>query len=143
MPSILIDTGVWYSLCDQRDRMVGDKSIGAIQKLIAAHSIAFPWPIAYETLRTRLVRNRLALERFEQQLKSARVEYVDDSPYRMDALALSIDSSLHRARPLSMVDCLMRIFMDDADTRIRYLVTFNVGDFADICAKRKIEIWHA
>jgi len=141
MPSVLVDTGVWYALSDPTDRIVRGEVIDALQARIEVHAVIVPWPIAYETLRTSFVRNRLALERFEQALKSPRVILVDDSPYRHDALALSIESSLRGRRPLSMVDCLMRILLDDSDVKIRYLATFNVRDFVDICTRRRIELW--
>lgn len=141
MAPILVDTGVWYALCDARDETVSREVADDIYARVRVHSIIMPWPIAYETLRTRFVRNRLAMERFEQEIKSSRIVFLDDAPYRDDALVLSIDSSLRRGRPLSMVDCVMRLLMDDVRTRIRYLVTFNERDFVDVCTARQIELW--
>jgi predicted nucleic acid-binding protein len=141
MASILMDTGVWYALCDSRDRTVDPEIIADIYARVQLHSIVVPWPIAYETLRTRFVRSRLALERFELEIKSPRVIFLDVSSYREDALRLSIESSLRKGRPLSMVDCLIRLLIDDAKIKVSYLVSFNPGDFADICAARRIELW--
>jgi predicted nucleic acid-binding protein len=141
MASILVDAGVWYALCDLRDRTARQEAVDEIYARVKVHSIVVPWPIAYETLRTRFVRNRLALERFEREIKSPRIVLPDDEPYREDALTLSIESSLRRGRPLSMVDCVIRLLLDDVKTRIRYLVTFNQRDFVDICAARRIELW--
>jgi predicted nucleic acid-binding protein len=141
MASILVDTGVWYALCDQGDRTVTRGKIEEIYDRVKVHSIVVPWPIGYEVLRTRFVKNRLALERFERELKSPRIVPLDDSPYRESALALSIELSLRQDRPLSMVDCAIRIIIDDVRTKIGFLATFNVSDFADICRKRKIELW--
>ena len=142
MASILVDTGVWYALCDSRDRTVSQEVIDDLYARVKAHSIIMPWPIAYETLRTRFVHNRLALERFEREMRSQRINQVDDAPYRQDALALSIESSLRRRRPLSMVDCVLRLLIDDVSTKIRYVVTFNQPDFVDVCRRRQIELWH-
>lgn len=141
MASVLVDTGVWYALSDPTDRIVSEAVVDAIQARIEVHSVVVPWPIAYETLRTSFVRKRLALERFEQKLKSPRVILIDDSPYREDALELSIESSLRGQRPLSMVDCLMRILLDDINVNIHYLATFNARDFVDVCTRRRIELW--
>ncbi len=141
MASVLVDTGVWYALSDPTDRIVSEEVVDAIQARIEVHSVVVPWPIAYETLRTSFVRKRLALERFEQKLKSPRVILIDDSPYREDALELSIESSLRGQRPLSMVDCLMRILLDDINVNIHYLATFNARDFVDVCTRRRIELW--
>ena len=81
MASILVDTGVWYALCDSRDRTVSQEVIDDLYARVKAHSIIMPWPIAYETLRTRFVHNRLALERFEREMRSQRINQVDDAPY--------------------------------------------------------------
>lgn len=141
MASILVDSGVWYALCDPRDRTVSREVINDIYARVRVHSIVVPWPIAYETLRTRFVRSRLAMERFEQEIRSPRVILLDDSPFRDDALDHSIQWSLRRGRPLSMVDCVLRLLLDDVRTRIQYLVTFNQRDFVDVCAARRIEVW--
>ena len=141
MASILVEAGVWYALCDRRDRTVSQEVIDSIYERIKIHSIVLPWPILYETLRTRFVRSRLAMERFEQEIKSRRVVLLDDAPYRDDALDHTIEWSLRRGRPLSLVDCVLRLLLDDRQTRIRSLVTFNQRDFADVCASRRIELW--
>ena len=56
MASILVDTGVWYSICDSRDKTVTREVVEDIYDRIKVHSVVFPWPIAYEVLRTRFVR---------------------------------------------------------------------------------------
>lgn len=140
MPNILVDTGVWIALCDPRDLTVSKNEIEKIYEKVSAHTIVLLWPVAYETLRTRFVKNKIALERFEKELKSPRIVKVDDARFREAAFSLSIDSSLRKNRPLSMVDCLMRILMDDQNTKIDFLATFNQKDFVDICRKRQIEI---
>lgn len=141
MASILVDSGVWYSLCDPRDRTVSREVINDIHARVSVHTIVVPWPIVYETLRTRFVRSRPAMERFEHEIRSPGVILLDDAPYRDDALAHAIEWSLRRGRPLSMVDCVLRLLLDDAQTRIQYLVTFNQRDFVDVCAARRIELW--
>lgn len=138
MDAVIVDTGVWYAIFDRRDshhREAQDKA-----ELLSLLTVAVPWPIAYETLRTRFVRNSVALGQFEQFLKSSNVEFVDDDGFRDAAFQLSLDSSLRGSRPLSMVDCLIRLMLDDTNTRVRYLATFNVGDFIDVCDRNRIEI---
>ncbi|CAH2405647.1 hypothetical protein MES4922_40360 [Mesorhizobium ventifaucium] len=39
-----------------------------------------------------------------------------------------------------MVDCLIRLMLDDRNLKINYLATWNEGDFDDVCRKRRIEI---
>lgn len=140
MASILVDTGVWYRICDPRDQTVSQDRIDEIYDFISKHSIAFLWPIAYETLRTKFVRNKAALMRFEKELKSPRIKMICDHNYRDDAFDLAINSSLRRGRPLSMTDCALRLFLGDPNTRIKHLVTFNPGDFADVCTNRRIQL---
>src|SRR5262245_8363724 len=123
METAIVDTGVWYAMVDNRDpnhKLALEKA-----ELLTLLTIAVPWPVAYETLRTRLVRNKPALTRFETLLKSPGIEFVADDPFRDGALALALESSLRRSRPLSMADCLIRLMIGDVNTRVGYLATFN------------------
>lgn len=61
--------------------------------------------------------------------------------HRDDALAHAIEWSLRRGRPLSLVDCVLRLLLDDVQTKTRYLATFNPRDLADVCKARRIELW--
>lgn len=142
MPSILVDTGIWYAFCDAGDGLLSDRDVQILYDKIKLHEILLPWPVVYETLRTRFVRNKIALEKFEREIKSANVVFLDDSQYRNDALALSLDSSLRENRPLSFVDCLIRLLVDDLNLRITYLATLNARDFSDVCRRRNIELWN-
>ncbi len=137
MEYVLADTGVWYGIFDNRDSRYNE----AQSKLeyFELFRIIIPWPTAYETLRTRFVRNKPALKQFDSFLKTHQIIYLDDSVYRDDAFEFAIESSL-RGRPLSMVDCLLRLIIDDPGTKIDYLLTFNKPDFTDICKKNRIEI---
>lgn len=96
--------------------------------------------MVYETLRTSFVKKRHALTQFEAYILGPGVTYVDDAPYRDDALRLALDSSLRRHRPLSMVDCMMRLILGERGFAIDALLTFNIGDFHDVCRDRGIEI---
>jgi hypothetical protein len=42
MASILVDTGVWYALCDSRDRTVPPEAIDDIYARVKVHSIVVP-----------------------------------------------------------------------------------------------------
>jgi predicted nucleic acid-binding protein len=141
VPTVLVDTGVWCALCDDRDRVADREFLDALPSRMAPHSTIVPWPIAYETLRTRFARNRVALARFRNILRSPGIVLFDDRMYREDALELCIKSGLMQNRPLSMADCLLRLMLDDIEVRISYMITLNIGDFADVCARRKVEIW--
>ena len=141
MSTVVLDTGVWYALCDARDTEVSRKRIEGIYTRLEFHQVILPWPVAYETLRTRFTKNKPALERFEREAKNPKTILLDDSPYRERAYELVFDYGLRRGRPLSMVDCLIRLIIEDVKVRIDSIVTFNVRDFADVCRKRQIELW--
>ncbi|MBN1972515.1 MAG: hypothetical protein JW787_02655 [Sedimentisphaerales bacterium] len=137
MEYALADTGVWYGIFDSRDSRYNE----AQSKIIFFESfkIVIPWPTVYETLRTRFVKNKPALKLYETFLKKPNFEYLDDSVYRDEAFRLSVESSLN-GRPISMVDCLLRLIIDDPNAKINYLLTFNQPDFIDICKKNRVEI---
>jgi predicted nucleic acid-binding protein len=134
----LADTGLWYAMFDQHDQHHSEAKEKA--EVLVLLQIVLPWPTLYETLRTKFVRNSVALGQFERFLKRPNVTYLDDSAFRDAAFDLALESSLRRRRPLSMVDCLIRLLLDDVNTRISYLATLNVRDFGDICRKKGIEI---
>lgn len=139
MARVLIDTGVWYSRYDPRDRAASPEDIEAVFNLVQPFDVILPWPIAYETLRTRFTRNRIWMSLFEAELKSPRIQFIDDAPYRTDAIEYAFEST-RNGRPLSMVDCVLRLIMDDRNINIDYFATWNCIDFCDVCASRKIEI---
>jgi len=136
--NVLVDTGLWLAMFDPRDPHHAETPPKAAR--LSALRVLVPWPTVYETLRTRLVRNVPALGGFEHFLKAPRITYLDDSPFRQAAMELALESSLKGRRPLSMVDCLIRLLLDDANTRIDYLATFNVRDFGDVCRNNGVEI---
>ncbi len=139
MQRVIADTGVWYALCDARDPMADRAIADDIADRLEHLRVVVPWPTLYETLRTRFVKKAIALSRFERLLKAPNVEIVDDLAYREDALALAFESSLRGSRPLSMVDCLIRLLIDDVEIRVAYLATFNQRDFVDVCRRRRVE----
>lgn len=138
MEYALVDTGVWYGIFDNRDQRYKEANEKA--DFFEFFSLVLPWPTVYETLRTRFVKNQAALQQFEKFLKAPNIIYLDDMKYREEAFDLSLESSLRRGRPLSMVDCLLRLVIDDPNVKINYLLTFNPGDFVDACHRNRVEI---
>ncbi len=138
MQYALVDTGLWYAMFDQRHQYHAEARSKA--EILNKFRIVLPWPTLYETLRTKLVRNAAALARFERFLKTPEIIYLDDSAFRQEAMDLALESSLRQRRPLSMVDCLIRLLIDDVNTRIDYLATFNIQDFEDVCRINGVEI---
>ncbi len=138
MENALADTGLWYAIFDRRDQYHSEAQEKA--EALEPFQIVLPWPTLYETLRTKFVRNRTALGQFERYLKRPNVTYLDDSSFRKAAFEMALESSLRQNRPLSMVDCLIRLLLEDVNTWISYLATLNARDFADVCRKKGIEI---
>jgi predicted nucleic acid-binding protein len=135
---VLVDTGVWYAMFDSRDQHYAEAQDKL--ELLGLFQLVLPWPTVYETLRTRFVRNSIALRQFEHFLKAPGITYLDDSPYREAAFEASLESSLRGGRPLSMVDCLIRLMLEDVNTKVDYLATFNAADFIDLCVIRGVEV---
>jgi predicted nucleic acid-binding protein len=140
MDAVLVDTGVWIAISDARDRPHERDQVDRLATQIESMNSVILWPVTYETLKTRFVKNRLALRRFERILSSPRITVLDDVAYREVALAHAFDSSLRRDRPLSLVDCVIRLVLRDVNTRIACLATFNTADFHDVCALRRIQM---
>ncbi len=138
MKYLLVDTGVWYAVFDDRDEHY--RSARHMAEYLDRMPIVLPWPILYETLWTGFVKNGRALRLFENRLKRPGISYLDDSAYRDAAFRLSLDSSLRRARPLSLVDCAIRLVLEDVNVKIGFLATYNPRDFVDVCAGRRIEM---
>jgi predicted nucleic acid-binding protein len=135
---VLADTGLWYAMFDGKDQHHNEARAKA--DVLGMFQIVLPWPTLYETLRTKFVRKAIALDQFERFLKSPNITYLEDRAFRQAAFELALNSSLRRGRPLSMVDCLIRLLLDDVNTRISYLATFNHQDFRDVCMRNGVEI---
>jgi predicted nucleic acid-binding protein len=136
--NVVVDSGYWYALFDPRDPY-------AAQARNKAHHIdelriLFPWPILYETLGTRFVKNKLAVDEMEKTLKRRNVVIVDDSPYREEALEVTLREARLGKRALSLCDVVIRLLIDDTNLRIHALLTFNQPDFLDVCRRKSVEI---
>lgn len=138
MKYVITDTCYWLGLVDSKDEH-HDKSV-LINNLIEGNHIVFPFPCFYEIIRTKFVKNKLKLEAFESLLKSSNVAYIDDTKYKDEALLKVYELNKKSFVSHSLTDAVIREMLSDVDLRLDYLVTYNVKDFADICAKRKIEI---
>jgi len=134
---ILVDTGVWYAMFAKRDQhasALAQKS----EFLDSPYRVIVPWPTIYEALRTQFVKKPLALGRFEDYLKKTNVEFLEAECYRDDAFDETFELSLRKNRPISMVDCLLRRIMSDAEVSVDGFITFNANDFRDVCFARNI-----
>jgi predicted nucleic acid-binding protein len=138
MSNILVDTCFWYALFDARDP--DHYKANDLATYLDFGNVILPYPILYETINTRFTRNKSWLEEFDKILKKDHVQIIDDLEYRSNALTLTIDSTLIRDRPLSLVDMVIRLMLEDVNLNVDVLMSFNTGDFIDICHKMRIEL---
>jgi len=136
--TVLADTGYWIALFDAREAE-HETAVGTAE-LIESLTLVVPWPILYETLRTRFVRRRDWVARLDQRLKRPSVAFIDDRDYCEEAYSLSVEYSTRLRRPISMVDMLCRLLIADPNVRIDYLLTINAADFQDVCRSHGVEM---
>jgi predicted nucleic acid-binding protein len=139
MKNILVDTGFWYALYNERDSIYHRKAIDMYEYL-SLGKILVPYPSLYETINTRFAKNIQGLQEFKILLEKNNFEVLDDDDYKNDALELTFKSAISLKRPFSMVDIIIRQMLSDEKLSINYLISFNPGDFIDICMRRNIEI---
>jgi predicted nucleic acid-binding protein len=137
--TLLVDTSAWIALFDPTEEH--HRAISGVADLIDSAHLVMPWPVVYETLRTRFVRRSSWVAAFDQCLRKASVTFVDDADYCREAYELSLQGSRQRRRDLSMVDILCRMLIDDPNIDIKYLLTCNKKDFYDVCLKNGVEVW--
>ena len=105
MKRLIIDSGVWYAAFDQHD----DKYVYSdkILNLLEMHELIVPFPSLYETINTRLLRNKYkqADYLFEYLNDSKKVILVYDDKYREQALK-SVSSDLNQNKSYSLVDMI-------------------------------------
>lgn len=134
---VLLDTGFWIGLLDPRD---GKHHVAnELYKEIETSYAVVPWPTLYEFMGTALTKRREQVARLAALLLSPGIERVNDCPYRERAL----EACFHRDatnRPMSLVDRVLRHMVEDTSIRLHAVVTFNPGDFEDVCRSRHVEL---
>lgn len=135
---LLLDTGFWFALYDPRDAYHNEAL--AVVDLLDIHGLVVPWPTLYETLNTRLVRRRTVVQDFAHLLSWHNVYLLPDEKYR-DAALEEIRTPSRPHLTLSLVDAVLRLVLADVNVKIDALITFNPGDFLDICHRAAIEIF--
>ena len=138
MKYVITDTCYWLGLVDSKDEH-HEKSV-LISELIKDANIVFPFPCFYEIIRTKFLKNKMKLTALENLLKNSKIQYIDDTKYKDIALNKVYELNKKSFISHSLTDAVIREMLSDVDLRLNYLVTYNVKDFADICAKRNIEI---
>jgi predicted nucleic acid-binding protein len=135
---VLTDATFWLDVADTHEP--GHEAAVNLTTGLARFNVFVPWPVVYEALRTRMVRNAEATRRLSRAFDVLHVRHVDDAPYRERALSAAGQDAVKGARALSLVDRVVRAIIQEGRVRFRYLITRNPNDFRDVCAKTGVEI---
>lgn len=138
--NVLTDTCFWIAFFDKTDEK--HQTSVSIMEQIERTTIILPWPILYEVLRTKFVKNKLWVANFNRLLTQLKIEYIYDDDYRQNALWDFFGLSLKDKRNISFVDVVLRSMLKNINLRIDYLITYNERDFIDICKLRKVPIYY-
>lgn len=142
MSNILVDTGFWYAYLGTKDSLreeakaIYDRYINS-----GMNNVIIPYPVLYETINTKLLRdkNKKAADWFLKKLVSdPKFVRVPDKDYREAAFNITVGPT--RNRGISLVDNVLRIMIEDDMLKIDALITFNTGDFIDICNKHAVQL---
>jgi predicted nucleic acid-binding protein len=123
----LLATGLFKQLFDHPDEHI---------------MMVIVWPVLYESLNTKFAKNRVTRNRVSRDLEELlwrnQLGILSDVAYREKCLEELLTSELER--PLSLVDRVIREALADDTTGIDGIITFNPGDFQDICAGRSLRL---
>lgn len=136
--TVLVDTGFWYALYDPTDQYYAQATSKA--DLLESMNVLIPWPCLYETFNTRFAKNKIAVRSFEELLRQTHVVLMQDEPYREAALEAAVSMALVGSRNISLVDMVIRQILEDVNVRKHGLLTFDPGDFSDLCRRHQIEM---
>ena len=133
---LLVDTGYFIALHDERDEH--NATAKRHERLLELHPVVLPWPVLYETINTRFARRPAVLTRIDAIVAKETTVLLDDSRYREAAYRQVMRNS--RKRSLSLVDAVLRAVIEDVNVQISALLTFNEGDFYDVCGQLRVEL---
>jgi hypothetical protein len=143
MAYILTDTCFWIGLFDETDGYY-DKSTEYADVFKDENTFVIPWPCLYETLSDRMIGNRKRMIAIEQVFLNGglgmKVEFLDDSSYKEEALNKVFEYNKIHGSTFSLTDSIIREIIMDSDVLIHGFITYNEKDFKDVCDLRKIEI---
>ncbi|OAV68898.1 putative nucleic acid-binding protein, contains PIN domain [Bacteroidales bacterium Barb6XT] len=140
MSNLLIDTCFWYACYEPEERERHDFATKFIERGLQRDTIIVPHPTLYEVINTRFSKQEKRMVRFRELLTKHNVKVVNDDEYKERALDLTFDFSVKEKRPMSFVDMIIRLMLDDTNLKIKALATFNEKDFCDVCLKKNIEL---
>lgn len=139
MNNILVDSCFWYALFDSSDAY--HSKAQEMKDDLEYGNIILPYPILYETLNTRFSKRKEWMSSFDRYIRRDTTYLIPDGEYREKALSNTFFYSLERNRPMALVDISIRLMLEDVNLHIDTLITFNAGDFSDVCANKNIKLY--
>jgi predicted nucleic acid-binding protein len=136
--TLIADSGFWIALFDDKDGRHAEATEKA--RYLDLCQVFCPWPILYETLRTKLVRNAAATRRYEEFLNQSKASFLNDVTYRENALAEVFRNARANRRQVSLADMVIRYILADVKIKSDYFLTFDPEHFVDVCHARRIEM---
>jgi hypothetical protein len=101
-------------------------------------NIVLPFPVLYETLDTRFCNRKEWIVSFNEIISRNTTILVSDDKYRENALNKTFFTN--EKRPMSLADMAIRFMLEDVNLNVNTLITFNKGDFIDLCHSKRIEL---
>lgn len=142
MSAFLCDSCFIIALADNTEAL-HIKSCCYLKTHTMGHHYLIPYPSMFETLSQRMVDNIQAMNRLEQLfLKNTDVNvvYISDNRFRDNSLKECMNNIQNRKRHLSFVDTIIRNMIKSKDIRKDALISFNTGDFKDVCSQNKVSL---
>ena len=142
MKTICVDSCFLIALYDETEvtRHSRAESIFLEYFDVVQNQLLVPWPILYESISTRMVKNRKRMDMLNRDWKTlekqGRLVLLDDLPFRKKAITESfkeLQKEPGRYRALSLADRVIRNIL--CEVEIDGFITFNVGDFVDVCTR--------
>jgi predicted nucleic acid-binding protein len=146
--AICADTGFLIGLYDPTDEFHSKAKKYFLDFFDSGpNHLLIPWPVVYETVSTRMVKNKsgMALLQGDWKRLSAqrRLDLISDGRYRdnvVDECFEELGKPQTHYRNLSAVDRVIRKMLSDKSLRVSALLTFNPKDFIDICRAVSCEL---
>ena len=147
MKRVLVDANFWIGLTDKREKHHASAESFFEEMVRRRDPVVLPWPCVYEVFRSRSVKSSDIFLAFDAALRAlshasvAGCEKIGDEQYRTGAWLNYDEMQIRKQwRKLSFVDLVLRQMLVDDALDIGVLVTADVGDFQDICVKRRIRL---
>lgn len=142
MSAFLCDSCFVIALADRAEAYY-ENSWDYLRSHTTGHYYLIPYPSMFEILSQRMVDNPAAMSILEKKFfmnPNVNTVYISDRKYRENSLLECMNDQQNIIRHLSFVDTIIRNMVKSKDIRKDALITFNEGDFKDVCSQNKVEL---